>query len=163
MKKVSLFRRMKVSQRPDALSMSEAERKAAIANAKMDRHDILEFLSGENVQLIDGEPEEIEACRYSEIYEALKLYHKQIKGKGPDKYITQLQREGGFDPYENEAAKLVAGLGADLSKIRRIPEKALKEWLISYLHCLAEGQWKAERKATSHQQHGGIGHWPGMF
>lgn len=163
MKKVSLFRRMKVSQRPDALSMSEAERKAAIANAKMDRHDILEFLSGENVQLIDGEPEEIEACRYSEIYEALKLYHKQIKGKGPDKYITQLQREGGFDPYENEAAKLVAGLGADLSKIRRIPEKALKEWLISYLHCLAEGQWKAERKVTSHQQHGGIGHWPGMF
>lgn len=160
---MSLFRRMKVSQRPDALSMSEAERKAAIANAKMDRHDILEFLSGENVQLIDGEPEEIEACRYSEIYEALKLYHKQIKGKGPDKYITQLQREGGFDPYENEAAKLVAGLGADLSKIRRIPEKALKEWLISYLHCLAEGQWKAERKVTSHQQHGGIGHWPGMF
>lgn len=161
MKKVSLFRRMKVSQRPDALSMSEAERKAAIANAKMDRHDILEFLSGENVQLIDGEPEEIEACRYSEIYEALKLYHKQIKGKGPDKYITQLQREGGFDPYENEAAKLVAGLGADLSKIRRIPEKALKEWLISYLHCLAEGQWKAERKVTSHF-HGGIGWGQGM-
>lgn len=158
---MSLFRRMKLAQLPNALSTTEAERKAAIANAKMDRHDILEFLSGENVQLIDGEPEEIEACRYSEIYEALKLYHKQIKGKGPDKYITQLQREGGFDPYENEAAKLVAGLGADLSKIRRIPEKALKEWLISYLHCLAEGQWKAERKVTSHF-HGGIGWGQGM-
>jgi hypothetical protein len=129
----------------------------------MDRHDILEFLSGENVQLIDGEPEEIEACRYSEIYEALKLYHKQIKGKGPDKYITQLQREGGFDPYENEAAKLVGGLEADLSKIRRMPEKALKEWLISYLYCLAEGKWKLERTVTSRQQHGGIGWGQGMF
>jgi hypothetical protein len=157
MKKVSLFRRMKLAQLPNALSTTEAERKAAIANAKMDRHDILEFLSGENVQLIDGEPEEIEACRYSEIYEALKLYHKQIKGKGPDKYITQLQREGGFDPYENEAAKLVAGLGADLSKIRRIPEKALKEWLISYLHCLAVGKRKTEGSNVYTCQHKGIG------
>jgi hypothetical protein len=129
----------------------------------MDRHDILEFLNGANTQLIDGEPEEIEACQYSEIYEALKLYYKQAKGKGPDEYIAKLQSEGGFNPYENPAAMLVSGLGADLSKIRRMPEKALKEWLISYLYCLAEGKWKLERTVTSRQQHGGIGWGQGMF
>lgn len=154
---MSLFRRMKLAQLPNALSTTEAERKAAIANAKMDRHDILDFLNSANTQLIDGEPEEIEACQYSEIYEALKLYYKQAKGKGPDEYIAKLQSEGGFNPYENPAAMLVSGLGADLSKIRRMPEKALKEWLISYLHCLAVGKRKTEGSNVYTCQHNGIG------
>ena len=123
----------------------------------MDRYDILGFLSGENVQLIDGETEEIENCQYSEIYEGLKLYHRQIKKSGPGDYITFLQKQSDFNPYANEPAKLVAGLGADISKIRRMPKKVLRQWLIEYIHCLAVGKRKTEGSNVFTCQHRGIG------
>ena len=154
---MSLFRKMKAAQRPNAASMTEAERKVAIKEATMNRYDVLDFLNGENVQLIDSEPWEIETCDYSEIYEGLKLYHRQIKKSGPDDYITFLQKQSAFNPFESEPAKLVGGLGADISKIRRMPKKALKEWLIGYIHCLAVGKRKTEKSVMSVRQHRGIG------
>ena len=154
---MSLFRKMKLAQKPNALSMNECQQKKIMEEAKMDRYDILGFLSGENVQLIDGETEEIENCQYSEIYEGLKLYHRQIKKSGPGDYITFLQKQSAFNPFESEPSRLVAGLGANLSKIRRMPEKVLRQWLIEYIHCLAVGKRKTEGSNVFTCQHRGIG------
>lgn len=159
---MGLFRKYKISQRPDALIMSEAEARCAMNEAKVDRHDILDFLNGENVLLIERESEELEVCDYSEILAGLELYQQQVKEQGGiDEYIKLLQREGRFDAFENAASRLVAGFDVNISEVKRMPEETLRQWLIDYIHCLAEGKWKAERKVTSHF-HGEIGWGQGM-
>ncbi len=154
---MNLFKRFKASQRPDAVSMSESEHETAIANATMDRYDILDFLNGENVQLIDGETEELEACAYEEIIAGLELYRQQVQEHGQNDYIKSLQRESKFDAFESAASQLVAGFDISLSKIKSMPENVLRQWLIRYIEQLARAKRKTEKSIVFTCQHNGIG------
>ncbi|HYE82184.1 MAG TPA: hypothetical protein VEG39_08460 [Clostridia bacterium] len=151
----SLFRGYKISKMPGILSMNNAE----IRNleVKMDREDILEFLNGRELYIMECNIDEIEKIDISEIVEALFLYHEQIKEYGLDDYIEFLQREGRFSAFENEAARIVAGLECDPSKIRDMPENILRTWIIEYLEMLTRERRKNERSVISRHRHGGIG------
>jgi hypothetical protein len=155
---VSLFRRMKLAQLPNALSMTKDQRKTAMKETKMDKFDVLGFLNGCNIFLIEGELEEIESCDYGEILAGLELHQQQVREQGHiDEDVKFLQRESKFDAFENPASQLVGGYEADLSKIRRMPEKALRQWLIKYIEQLARARRKIEKSNVYTCQHQGIG------
>lgn len=150
----SLFRAYKLSKMPGILSMNDAQ----IRNLeiKMDREDILEFLNGRELCIMECNVDEVEKIDISEIVEALLLYHEQIKKYGPDEYLLSLQRNGRLNSFENPAAELVAGHDIDFAKVRSMPEKVLRPWIISYLEMLRTGRWENEKLITFKGHHGGL-------
>ncbi len=152
---MSLFRKMKVSQRDNALSMTETERQVALETAKMDRYDIWEFLNGDNLMLIEGEMEELEKVACKEIIEALILYGRRAKQKGIDEEIAFLQRIAGFDKYENPASRIVSGIDFPEIELRAMPENDLREWLIEYILLLTKAKRKT-RESNSIRYYGGL-------
>lgn len=156
MKKMSLFRQMKVAQR--VVVLSEAERKAAVQEVKMDRFDIVDFLNGQNLLLITSEIEELEECDYGEIIAGLELYHHQVREQGHiNEDVKFLQRESKFDAFENAVSELVAGYEVQLSKIRKMPGETLRQWIIKYIEQLARARRKTEKSNVFTCQHNGIG------
>jgi hypothetical protein len=120
----------------------------------MDRYDILGMLNGENILSLDTEG--IEKVEFQEIIEGMMLHYEQVKKHGKDSYIVSLQREGGFSAFENDAAGLVAGFEIDTLKIRRMPEKTLRLWIIGYLEMLSRERRKAEKTIIFKGRHGGF-------
>lgn len=121
----------------------------------MDRFDVCEMLKGQNILWLDVEG--LEKVDIQEIVEGLLLHYEQIKEHGGDEYIDLLQREGRFSAFENDAAGLVAGFEINPLKIRQMPEKTLRTWIIGYLEMLSRERRKVEKSTVFVNRHGGIG------
>jgi hypothetical protein len=106
----------------------------------------VDFLNGQNLLLITSEIEELEECDYREILAGLELHQQQVREQGHiDEDVKFLQRESKFDAFENPASQLVGGYEADLSKIKRMPEEELRQWLIKYIEQLARAKRRIEK------------------
>lgn len=121
----------------------------------MDRYDISDMLSGLNILSLDTEG--LEKIDFHEIVEGLMLHYEQIKQHGRDKYVEQLQSAGRFSAFENAASELIAGFEVDPLKIRRMPEHALRTWLIGYLGMLSRGRRENEKSVIAIHSHVEIG------
>ena len=150
---INLFRRNKVAQHPDYPSLAEVEVKRLEETAIMDRHDICDFLNGNDLMLAESCIEEIEKADFVEILEGILLHAKDLLDKRVKERVSALQRIGNFNKFENPASELAAGFNVSESRIRAIPEEALREWLIGYIELMA-GAYREVRKSMVYSRRG---------
>jgi hypothetical protein len=120
----------------------------------LDRCDICDMLNGHNILSLDTD--ELEKVDIQEIIGGLLLHHEQIRKHGRDEYIEKLQHAGGFSSFKDELSGLVSGFDTDPLKIHKMPEKALRTWIINYLEMLSRERRKAEKTTVFKGYHGGF-------